>query len=204
MTIDALRPVLGDIHRFWFGELKSPDDLPRDKIDMWFRQSDETDNAIRERFGRFIPEAATTHWDLAALSREEGVGLVVLLDQFPRNIFRQSSDAFAYDPQAREIALALLALGPQRFFHIERVFIALPFEHSEDIEDQDYSLLVFAELAVSAPPALKDYCRGALDYATKHRDIIRRFGRFPHRNAVLGRKSTAEEEAFLAAKGRGY
>ncbi len=196
--------ILRDIHRFWFGELKSPDDLPGDKTDMWFRQSDATDNAIREQFGRFIPEAAAARFEIAGLSREEAVGLIVLLDQFPRNLFRNSGEAFACDARAREIALELLALGPRRYLPIERVFIALPFEHSESVDDQDYSILLIAELAVSAPPALKDYCRSTLDYATKHRDLIRKFGRFPHRNALLGRESTAEEKAFIAEKGRGY
>jgi uncharacterized protein (DUF924 family) len=173
-------------------------------MEMWFKQSDATDEAIRARFGRFIAPAAEAPFDIAALSREEAVGLVVLLDQFPRNIFRTSGESFAYDARAREIATELIGLGPRRYYHIERVFIALPFEHSEAIDDQDYSVLIYAELAVSATPDLKDYCRGTLDYATKHRDLIRRFGRFPHRNALLGRESTPEETAFLAEHGRGY
>jgi uncharacterized protein (DUF924 family) len=204
VTPDALKPILRDVHAYWFGTLAGPDDLPRDRMEMWFKQSDATDEAIRARFGRFIAPAAEAPFDIAALSREEAVGLVVLLDQFPRNIFRTSGESFAYDARAREVATELIGLGPRRYYHIERVFIALPFEHSEAIDDQDYSVLIYAELAVSAAPDLKDYCRGTLDYATKHRDLIRRFGRFPHRNALLGRESTSEETAFLAEHGRGY
>jgi uncharacterized protein (DUF924 family) len=204
MTPEELKPILRDIHAYWFGDLKGPDDLPRDRMEMWFTRSDATDATIRERFGRYIAPAAEASFDLAALSREEAVGLVVLLDQFPRNIFRTTGEAFAYDARAREVATELIGLGPRRYYHIERVFIALPFEHSESIDDQDYAVLIFAELAVSAAPALKDYCRSALDYATKHRDLIREFGRFPHRNVMLGRESTPDETAFIAEHGRGY
>jgi uncharacterized protein (DUF924 family) len=204
MTPDELKPILRDVHAYWFGDLAGPDDLPRDRMEMWFKQSDATDETIRERFGQYIAPAAQAAFAIASLSREEAVGLVVLLDQFPRNIFRTSGEAFAYDRRAREVATELIGLGPRRYYHIERVFIALPFEHSEAIDDQDYAVLIFAELAVSAAPALKDYCRTTLDYATKHRDLIRKFGRFPHRNALLGRDSTPEEAAFLAEHGRGY
>jgi uncharacterized protein (DUF924 family) len=204
MTPEELKPILRDVHAYWLGALSGPDDLPRDKMDMWFKQSDATDETIRARFGRYIAPAAEAPFDIAALSREEAVGLVILLDQFPRNIFRAGGQAFAYDSRAREIATALLGLGPRRYYTIERVFIGLPFEHSESIDDQDYSLLICAELAVSAAPAFKEYCRETLDFATRHRDLIRKFGRFPHRNALLGRESTPEEAAFLAEHGRGY
>jgi len=199
----ALQPVLRDIHRYWFGELKSPTDRNPEKAEIWFRRSDETDAHIRETWGRYIPLAATVDWDLDALSREEQVGLVVLLDQFPRNIFRESGEAFAYDAKAREIAGQLAARGIDRFYLFEQTFIAVPFEHSEDIADQDYALMLSAQMAVSAPDSWKESRRGNLDYFTKHRDIIRKFGRFPHRNAVLGRESTPEEIEFLK-DGRGF
>jgi uncharacterized protein (DUF924 family) len=198
------RSVLHDIHRFWFGELRSPADVREERTAVWYEQSDETDGEIRERFGRFIPEAAATAWDVAGLTREEGVALIVLLDQFPRNLFRSSGEAFAYDARALEIARALIATGFDRFFWVERVALVLPFEHSEDLADQDYAVLLAAKLAVGAPENLRELCRDTLDFATRHRDIIRKFGRFPHRNGLLGRESTPEEAAFLAEKGRGY
>ena len=196
--------ILRDIHRYWFGDLRSPVDFPKDKSEIWFSRSDATDSHIRETFGRYIPEAARERWDLALLSREEQVALVVLLDQFPRNIFRDSPEAFAYDPKAREIAEALVKPGWGGFYWIERTFLFTPFEHSEDIAKQDYGVLLAADLAVSAPAPLTDYFRSVLDFATRHRDLIRKFGRFPHRNAVLGRPSRPEEEAFLREHGRGY
>lgn len=196
--------LLGEVHAFWFGRLAGQHDYPKDKSELWFEQSDETDGAIRTTFGSHIAEAARTEWDLDALTREEQVGLVVLLDQFPRNIFRTSGDSFAYDAAARAIARRLVERDRERFFMIERAFLYLPFEHSEDIADQDYSVFLTAEAAVAAPEGLKATFRNFLDYATRHRDLIVRFGRFPHRNQLLGRRSTPEEEAFLAEHGRGF
>ena len=200
----ALKPVLREIHRFWFGELDAYDDLPKDKVGIWFSQSDETDRTIRDRFGGALRQAAAIDWDLAALSRDEQVGLVVLFDQFPRNIFRTSGEAFAYDAKARAISRALIATGKQRFYLIEQVFLFVPFEHSEEIADQDYAVFLVAEMAVTCPEGFKDYARNFLDFVFKHRQLIRRFGRFPHRNALLGGDLSGEELTFLAEHGRGY
>jgi uncharacterized protein (DUF924 family) len=202
MSVD--KAVLDDIHRYWFGELKSPDDLSKEKSEIWFNRSDATDAHIRDTYGRYLPEAAKHPWDIAGLTPRQAIGLLVLLDQFPRNIFRTSGEAFAYDPLARKVAHRLIAGGTERFAFVERAFLYLPLEHSEDVEDQDHSVFLFADLAIKAPPALKEYLRNNLDFATRHRDLIRKFGRFPHRNAVLGRQSTPEEEAFIKEHGRGY
>lgn len=199
---NALKPVLRDIHRYWFGALASPTDQNEEKAKIWFRQSDETDAHIREAFGPYIAPAAAIDWDLDALDREEQVGLIVLLDQFPRNIYRTTGEAFAYDAKARDIARRLVA-GLDRFWLYEQNFVCLPFEHSEEIADQDLSVMLYARMAVEAPEAWLGNKREVLDYATKHRDIIRKFGRFPHRNGVLGRESTPEEVEFLKG-GRGY
>jgi uncharacterized protein (DUF924 family) len=200
---ERLRPLLGEIHRYWFGELASPTDLPREKKDIWFEQSDATDAHVREHFGHAIPVAAEAAWDLAAMSSAEQVGLVVLLDQFPRNLFRGSPEAFAYDEKARAIAGRLLDGGKQRFALIERMFLAIPFEHSENIADHDFAVWLMAGIAVEAASSFPDYARWALDSFIAHRDLIRRFGRFPHRNAALGRTPTGEELAFLAQQPRG-
>ncbi len=200
----VLTPILRDIHFYWFGPLTGPRDRNAEKSEMWFKQSDETDAHIRETYGRHIAEAVGIDWDLEALTREEQVGLVVLLDQFPRNIYRTSGEAFACDAKAREIAGKLLADGLGRFYLVEQSFVCLPFEHSEEIADQDRSVLLFAQMAVGAPGDVIEYKRFSLDIATKHRDLIRKFGRFPHRNEMLGRESTEEEKAFLAEHGRGY
>jgi uncharacterized protein (DUF924 family) len=201
---NELRPVLRDIHLYWFGPLPTPAARNAEKAETWFKPSDAVDAHIRETYGRFIAGAAAIHWDLDALSREEQVALVVLLDQFPRNIFRQSGEAFAYDAKSLAIADRLLEEGLDRFYLVEQGFICLPFEHSEDVADQDRSLLLFAEMAVIAPEDWKERRRNGLDIATRHRDLIRKFGRFPHRNEMLGRETTEEEAKFMAEHGRGY
>jgi uncharacterized protein (DUF924 family) len=198
------KKILTDIHTFWFGKLAGAFDYPTEKSELWFKKSDETDNHIRATFGAYLAEAAQTDWDLDKLTREEQVGLVILLDQFPRNIYRTSGESFAYDATARMIARRLLHDERGRFCLIERAFLCLPFEHSEDMADQDYSVFLAAEAALDAPGDHKKTFRNFLDYATKHRDLIVRFGRFPHRNAILGRQSTAEEVAFLEEHGRGF
>ena len=146
--------------------------------------------------------ARDTAWDLAALTRRQQVALIVMLDQFPRQIHRNSGDAFACDATALAIARRLTA-NWRRFFMVEQTFVMLPFEHSEDVADQDVAVKLYAERALEAPPDHLEACRDQLDYATKHRDIIRKFGRFPHRNEALGRESTPEEIEFLKG-GRGF
>ena len=199
----ALQPILRDIHRYWFGELASPTQKTPEKATIWFRRSDETDAHIRDNWGADIARAAEIDWDLDALSREERVGLVILLDQFPRNIYRTTGEAFAYDPKGRAIARKLIADGLDRFWLQEQNFICLPFVHSEDVADQDYALLLGARMALDAPEDWKEDRRVNLDFACKHRDLIRKFGRFPHRNVMLGRDSSPEEIEFLKG-GRGY
>jgi uncharacterized protein (DUF924 family) len=198
------RKILDDVYQFWIGTLADPEDIPAEKAEIWFKKSDETDNFIREKFGAAIPEAANIEWHLADLTREEQIGLIVLLDQFPRNIFRTSGESFAYDAKARALAKSLIEKGWRQYPYCEQCFLMLPLEHSEDIADQDYCVQLFAERVVGAPEKLKESCRGQLDYATKHRDLIRKFDRFPHRNELLGRQSTPEEETFLKENGRGF
>jgi uncharacterized protein (DUF924 family) len=196
--------ILQDIHHYWFGELTAPDSRRADTNELWFRKSDETDRHILETYGNFIDVAVGRDWDLASLSREEAVALVVLFDQFPRNIYRTSDKQFAYDAKAREIGAALLAGGKERFFPIELDALSLTYQHHEDAAAQDFSVFMAADLAVNGAESMRDMHRNMLDFSTKHRDLIRKFGRFPHRNTFLGRESTVEELAFMKEHGRGY
>ena len=203
-TADPLSATLSDIHRYWFGELKGPDDMPDGRPDLWFRQSDATDQHIREHYGPALERAGATDWDTSQLSRDQQVGLVILLDQFPRNLFRTTAEAFAYDPSARAIVDRLLANGEAGYHPLERVFLYLPFEHSESADDQDRAVVLYEKLVAELGEGQHPFYKIALDFAEKHRVLIQRFGRFPHRNAVLGRESTPEELAFLKEHGRGY
>jgi uncharacterized protein (DUF924 family) len=158
----------------------------------WFAKDDGFDAEIRQRFealGLAAARAELTDW---AETAEGALALILLLDQFPRNLYRGSAHAFAADPMARMVADGALAAGFDQALEPElRPFLYLPFEHSEALADQDRAVLLNRE-------------RGSADdlkWAMIHRDIIRRFGRFPHRNAVLGRTSTVEELAFRAEGG---
>ncbi|HWJ73573.1 MAG TPA: DUF924 family protein [Kaistia sp.] len=196
--------ILAEAHHFWCGHLPAKDYFPAEKAGIWFEQSDATDAQIFSIFGPFLDAVAAQDWPVDQLDRDEAIGLVIMLDQFPRNIFRADGRAFAYDAVARRHAHVLVEGGVERFALIERCFLYLPFEHSEDMADQDLSVALYEVLLADAPAAQADTYRNYLDFAIKHRDLIRRFGRFPHRNAVLGRESTPEEMAFLAEHGRGY
>jgi uncharacterized protein (DUF924 family) len=195
---------LRTVHHFWFGDL-TPDTFPDEKrARVWFAVDPAFDETIRKRFAATIDEVIEEGVEVATLNPQEKVGLVILLDQFPRNLHRTGGKAFEHDDQARAAARAALKHGLLSFHPAEQMFLALPFQHSEDAGDQDLAVFLAAQSAVTAGPAAVGGLRMALDFATKHRDLIRKFGRFPHRNAMLGRESTPEELGFMEKFGRGY
>jgi uncharacterized protein (DUF924 family) len=154
----------------------------------WFKKVTAFDEAIRLKFEPVHHAAARGEYDAWAQAPESALALLILLDQFPRNLYRGSAHAFATDPKARSIARAAVEAGFDR--QVEpplRNFFYLPFEHAEDLADQDYGLALTTE--AGEPDDIK--------WAALHRDIIVRFGRFPHRNACLGRVTTPEEQEFL-------
>ncbi|THD70145.1 DUF924 family protein, partial [Phenylobacterium sp.] len=154
----------------------------------WFKKVTAFDDAIRLKFEPTHHRAARGEYDLWAQSADGALALLILLDQFPRNLYRGSGHAFATDGKARSIARAAIEQGFDREVDpLFRNFFYLPFEHSEDIADQDFGLALVAENGVEDD----------LKWSTIHRDIIARFGRFPHRNAALGRATTPQEQEFL-------
>ena len=154
----------------------------------WFRKDRAFDEAIRLKFEPVHHAAARGEHDDWAATAEGALALLILLDQFPRNLYRGSAHSWATDPKARAVARAAVAAGFHRQVEPDLAgFFVLPFEHSEDLADQDAGLAVAEELG---DEEVTKWCR-------IHRDIIARFGRFPHRNAALGRETTAEEQAFL-------
>jgi uncharacterized protein (DUF924 family) len=195
--------VLDAVYLYWFGDLTAWDDQPDEqRRTEWFRPTAEIDAHIRNAWGADTIAARDTAWDLAALTRRQQVALIVLLDQFPRQIHRDSGAAFACDAVALSLARQLAGAW-RRFFVVEQTFVMLPFEHSEDVADQDMSVKLYAERTLEVPAEHVEACRLQLDFATRHRDIVRKFGRFPHRNAALGRDSSADEIEFLRG-GRGF
>lgn len=174
------------------------------KMDRWFKPDPAFDAALGERFGALIDEGV--RGALAAWEDTPGssLALVVLLDQFSRNIHRGSSRAYAADPAALALAERMVARGDdRRVSWLARSFVYLPFEHAESLAAQDRGVALFAALAAEAPAGLAKLGETFVDYAQKHRAVVARFGRFPHRNAELGREDTAEESEFLRS-GRGF
>lgn len=184
---------------FWFGAPGTPGAGERRR--EWFVKDPAFDAAIAQRFGRLIE--AALRGELAAWPADgaaAALAQIVVLDQFTRNVFRNTPRAFAGDARALAAAQALVATGQDAALPpLQRAFAYLPFEHAEDLAMQDESVRLFAALARQAPD-LDDM----LDYAHRHRVVIARFGRFAHRNDILGRASSAEELAFLLEPGSSF
>lgn len=179
---------------FWFA------DGPETWRKAWFIKDPAFDDTIRAEFGALVVPAREGAFDNWAATPRGALALLILLDQFPRNLFRGSAEAFASDPHALATARRVVlrdgldrALPP-----MQRGFLYLPFEHAEGMAEQDIAVALFEGMRDIPAMAAKD---GVIDYAWRHRHVIRRFGRFPHRNAALGRASTPSEEAWLAAGG---
>jgi uncharacterized protein (DUF924 family) len=182
---------------FWFGPPRSPTRFQQ--RDVWFKVDPDFDRQCRDLFGTLRERAAAGGCADWAHEAEPCLALILLFDQLPRNLFRGSAQAFATDPEARGVARAALSRGFDRSLPATwRQFIYLPFEHSEDLADQELSVQLATGLA--RDPAFA----GTLDYAKRHHAIVARFGRFPHRNAALGRQSTPEEQAFLKEPGSSF
>jgi uncharacterized protein (DUF924 family) len=180
-----------DILDFWF------EGDPSERRKKWFEKNPEFDWECM-RFTPTIREARSGRYDEWASTPRGGLALVILLDQLSRNVFRGMAEAFSADPHARAIARMMIDAGfDKALTAVERMFIYLPFEHAETMRDQNESVRLFETLR-------DELGAETVDYAHRHRDVIREFGRFPHRNAALGRTSTAAEEAYLAQPGAGF
>lgn len=178
---------------FWFGTANLAE--PVEFREAWFKRDDAFDQDIRAGFSNDVEGALRGELDGMAETAEGALALLLLLDQFTRNLFRGTPRAFSGDARARTIAKSALARGfDAAMSPNHRAFLYLPFEHSEDIADQERSVALFATL--NDPRAY--------DYAVRHQDVIARFGRFPHRNAALGRDSTQEEIEFLKTPGSSF
>ncbi|HVE89195.1 MAG TPA: DUF924 family protein [Burkholderiaceae bacterium] len=178
---------------FWFG---AAGDSERGKTrQLWFLKSDETDQLVRNRFGGTVEAALNGRIDEWALTPRGKLASIIVLDQLTRNIFRDTPRSFAGDAQALRLSSSLVDREDDRLLALrERWFVYMPFEHSEFLNDQIESVRLFEQLA-------KEGLEEPLPWAVKHYDVIKRFGRFPHRNSILGRESTTEEVEFLNEPG---
>ncbi len=191
-------PSAQDVLDFWLGDglERGWSSDPRDEL--WFGGDPELDGRIRERFGALVERAVAGElqdWEDRIDTR---LALVLLLDQFTRNVYRGQALAFAGDARAQRLSLQAHARGMDAgLATVGQVFLTMPLVHAEDLALQDESVRRFERLIATSPPELEERLARNLHFARLHQEIVARFGRFPHRNAALGRVSTPAEEAFL-------
>ncbi len=191
----------GDVLRFWFADSLAADAELGPHMRRWFGQDPAFDQAIAGRFGAVIRRAGSGELDGWKATARGRLALIILLDQLTRNAFRGSAAAFAFDPEALRLCAEGLASGADReLAPVERQFFYLPLLHSEQLADQRRSIACFKTLAAEARGPQGRHFTAWIRIARRSRWIIAAFGRFPHRNAVLGRRSTLPEAGFLAAK----
>ncbi len=200
-----MNETIDSILTYWFGNGTSAREIQEERGKLWFGKSDDVDREISNRFEKVaeaVYEGKLDHW------RESPAGLlasILCCDQFPRNMYRGSARAFARDDVALGMADQMVATGMHlELTPIQRLFAYLPFEHSEELAMQERSMELFGALAESVDDDERDLFDDFVDYARRHHEIIARFGRFPHRNAILDRVSTEEEKAFLDQPGSSF
>ena len=189
--------ALGVLH-YWLGDNPQADWPEPHRGDLWFRGGREVDAHIHAQFGPLVDEAMAgglTDWEADPMAR---LALILLLDQFSRNVYRGQARAFAGDTRAEALTQRTVDAGEDNTLpRAGRLFVYMPLMHAETLAQQDACVACFERLHAGAPDGTRDILAENLRYAVLHRDIVAQFGRFPHRNAVLGRESTAAEIEFL-------
>ena len=203
---DGLEEI-SDVLRFWFGELREGELPDKEKQMTWWMKSEEFDDLVRQRFEKYVllaEKGNLSHWLKTPLGT---VAFIIVVDQFPRNIYRDTSGAFSRDALALRACLEGIENGFDQGLHpMHRVFFYLPLMHSESPEIQCLSIEKYSALENEyAPhPEIRETLACSTDFAGRHFDIIKRFGRYPHRNTALGRETTPEETKFLKEPGSSF
>ena len=197
--------TISEIVAFWLGSSLESPEAASGRRDWWYKGGAPVDNAIRARFGDLIPQACARELMAWQSTPDGALALILLLDQFTRNLYRNTPQAYVGDTCAYEVVTWAIEqkldiiLPP-----VSRIWLYHPFHHAEDVEDQDRGLVLLNELRQEALAEWHPYVEGCIEGWTRHRNIVARFGRFPHRNAVLARDSTHEEHEFLKINGEAF
>lgn len=194
-----------EIVDFWIGPAADDPAEAKARGKLWYQSTPESDDEIREQFGGDLARAEHGELDFWASTPEGSLALVILLDQFSRNLYRGTARAFSNDAHALRIAgEAIAAKQHEELPYMGRAFLYHPFHHAESLAHQDLSVSLFEALYESVEAPWQDQVLGFLKYAREHREVVRRFGRFPHRNRVLSRENTPEEQEYLDAGANSY
>jgi len=194
-----------DIIEFWFGFKSDIRAIIAEKSMLWWSKNENVDDEIRERFGDLHSKLEGNGFSFWTQQPGSYLAVIILADQFSRNIYRNSPRAYATDEFALSLALDGIEYGVDKELRwIERVFFYMPLEHSESLKIQEKSVILFQKLQDNVPAIDRDSAVQYTDHALAHQKIINRFGRFPHRNEVLGRESTHEEVEFLKQPGSSF
>lgn len=194
-----------DILQFWFADACASAAAAHARNAFWFNPDRAVDEQIWQLFSDDVSDVANGHyqnWGDTAMGR---LALIIALDQFPRNIFRGTAEVYRYDSRALELAQQGVALGQLDGLTIpEQAFFVMPYQHSEDLAVQDAGVKLYAAMLAEAPAEWRELAAGYHNFAIRHREIIAEYGRFPYRNSVLGRHSTAAESRYLAEGGTSF
>ena len=188
-----------DVLDYWFSDSDLDSPTLDSRMDRWFGSSEELDKEIGDRFGKLVEQASGDELDAWAEQPEGRLALIILLDQFRRNIYRGTPECFEQDKKALKICIEGTMSGVHKQLSAEqRVFFFMPLQHAESLKIQDKSVSIYNALADSVSDTLRETFATCAQFAELHRDIVAEFGRFPHRNAVLGRANTEAEAAYLS------
>lgn len=201
----VLPAAAGQLHAFWFANVLQEPALTKKLVTRWFTGGAGFDAELGSRFGVLPSSALRGALNPWCDTPRGWLCLLLVLDQLPRNLYRDDAAAFSGDAAALQWTEQGLAQGWDRELHpLERLFVYLPLEHSEDLARQQRCVQLMRDLAENVEPDVRDTFDDFTHFAERHRDVIARFGRFPHRNAALGRQSSEEESRFLTQSGRGF
>lgn len=190
---------------FWFADSLESPAAARERTGFWFDSNAETDGRIWELFADSVTDAADGHYDEWSQTARGRLALIILLDQFPRNMYRGTGEAYRYDPLALSLAQAGVAVGQLAGLSVpEQAFFLMPYQHAEDLAVQQAGVDLMQAVVSEATEEWRDVARNFRDYAVRHHDIVEHYGRFPHRNSALGRHSTEAETRFLAEGGETF
>ena len=201
-----LNESIESILSFWFGETYDPIQILDSHRKLWFGKEEAIDKEINDRFSESVYRAAAGGLDFFKKEEKGSLALIILLDQFTRNMWRGTATMYQFDPKALKYATEVIEKEEHlNYSPIERIFLYLPFEHAEDNELQAKSVELFTQLrdSIEDETKRKEYDL-TLDYAIKHQGVIQQFGRFPHRNPILKRESTVQEQEYLSQPGSGF